>query len=86
VFNGINFHEAVYRVNVPLDDVLGSLAAEGIIAGVPLAEDYPELENCFSLCCTETKSEDDIKIFVDSLSDTLMRLQAADNSAQPKTA
>ena len=77
VFNSANFHEAVFKFDLPLDDVLRSLAEEGIIAGIRLDEDYPELANCLMVCATETKSEEDIKSFTQILSATLARLQAA---------
>ena len=86
VFNGNNFHEAVFKLELPIDDVFRSLAANGIIAGISLADDYPELKNCFSICATETKSEDDIKMFVQTLEQTLIRLQAEDCPVQPKMA
>jgi len=86
VFNSATFHEAVFKFDMPLDDVIRSLAAHGIIAGIRLEEDYPELGNCLSVCATETKTEEDIKTFVETLQTTLVRLQAADCPVQPKMA
>ncbi len=86
VFNSANFHEAVFKFDLPLTDVIRSLAAQGIVAGIQLAEDYPELGNCLMVCATETKSEDDIKGFVRTLATTLTRLQAAACPVQPKMA
>jgi len=77
VFDSANFHEAVFKFDLPLDDVISSLAEQGIIAGVRLDEDYSELGNCLMVCATETKSEADIKSFVQTLKDTLTRLQTA---------
>ncbi len=86
VFNSANFHEAVFKFDLALSDVIRSLAAHGIVAGVRLEDDYPELGNCLSVCATETKSEDDIKTFVQTLKTTLIRLQAAACPVQPKMA
>ncbi len=86
VFNSANFHEAVFKFDLPLDDVIRSLAAQGIVAGIRLENDYPELGNCLMVCATETKSEEDIKSFAQTLTTTLTRLQAAACPVQPKMA
>jgi len=86
VFNSATFHEAVFKFDLELDNVIRSLAAHGIIAGIRLEDDYPELGNCLSVCATETKSENDIKSFIKTLKTTLIRLQAADCPVQPKMA
>lgn len=52
-----NFHEFVIRLNKPVDGILDQLANENIVAGISLAEDYPELENCLLVCTTETKTD-----------------------------
>jgi len=83
VFNTANFHEAVFKFDLPLDAVIPSLAAQGIVAGISLEEDYPELGNCLMVCATETKSEDDIKLFAQTLATSL---QTVDFPEQPKTA
>jgi len=86
IFNSANFHEAVFQFELPLDDVIRSLAAQGIVAGIKLEDDYPELGNCLMVCATETKSEEDIKGFAKTLATTLARLQAAACPVQPKMA
>jgi len=86
VFNTPNFHEAVFKFDQPLDDVIRSLAAEGIVGGICLEEDFPELGNCLMVCATETKSEADIKTFTQTLETILTGLQAAANPVQPKMA
>lgn len=57
VFNSAFFHECVLRVNVPMDDLMETITAQGIIAGKPLAEDYPELRDCLLVCATELRTE-----------------------------
>jgi len=86
VFNTPNFHEAVFKFELPLDDVIRSLADHGIVGGIRLEQDYPELGNCLMVCATETKSEADIKTFTQTLETTLSRLQSAASPVQPKMA
>jgi len=72
--NGVNklferpyFHEIVLRLSKPMEDVIADLAEANIVAGVSLADNYPELENALLICATETKSEDDMDYFVEQL-------------------
>ncbi|SCZ58440.1 aminomethyl-transferring glycine dehydrogenase subunit GcvPA [Thiohalomonas denitrificans] len=61
VFEGPVFHETVLRLPVPVDTVIRALGAQDVLAGYPLAEDYPELENCILVCATEKHGEADIE-------------------------
>ncbi|MDH5785403.1 MAG: aminomethyl-transferring glycine dehydrogenase subunit GcvPA [Chromatiales bacterium] len=61
VFSGHTFHEVVLRVNADADSLLRALAAQDILGGYHLGEEYPELQNCLLLCATETKSDEDIE-------------------------
>lgn len=61
VFDRPRFHEAVLRINAPLDDVMRVLEAEGIVGGYGLAGDYPELENCLLVCATEMRTESEMQ-------------------------
>ncbi len=58
------FHEAVLAFQFPLQVIMRALQAQGIIAGLVLAEFYPKLENCLLVCATETKTEQDITQYV----------------------
>ena len=80
------FHEAVVRFDLPVDDVMRALSVQGIIGGVSLAEDYPELGNSILICATETKTEADIETYVASLKRIAMRLTANRCPVQPKMA
>ncbi len=73
-FDAPYFHEAVFRLERPVAEVQQALAAEGIVAGVPLEGDYPELGNSLLLCATETKTDADIE----HLADHLRRLATPD--------
>lgn len=66
-FDAPFFHEAVFRLDRPVAEIRDALAAEGIVAGVPLEADYPELGNSLLLCATETKTAADIALFADHL-------------------
>ena len=59
-FTGPVFHEAVLRVKTPLAPVLNGLKAQGILGGLDLARDYPELGQALLVCATETKTAEDI--------------------------
>jgi glycine dehydrogenase subunit 1 len=67
VFSGSCFHECVLRLKKPVKKVLDGLAAENILGGYALAEDYPELENALLVCATETKTADDLQQFYEAL-------------------
>jgi glycine dehydrogenase subunit 1 len=70
-FAGSRFHEAVVLLERPAADVLRRLEAQGILGGVDLAADYPELGPALLACATETKTADDLQRFVDSLRQVL---------------
>jgi len=64
VFDRPVFHEAVVRLNQPVADLLRALEAQGILAGVNLTADYPELGECLLVCATETRTAGDIEKYV----------------------
>ena len=66
-FAGSRFHEAVVLLERPVADVLRRLESQGILGGVDLAADYPELGPALLICATETKTSADLQRFVDSL-------------------
>ncbi|HEB87561.1 MAG TPA: aminomethyl-transferring glycine dehydrogenase subunit GcvPA, partial [Gammaproteobacteria bacterium] len=68
------FHEAVLQFDLPVKDVMRALSVQGIIGGVSLADDYPELGNSILICATETKTEADIKTYTDSLKRIAVRM------------
>jgi glycine dehydrogenase subunit 1 len=67
VFTGPYFHETVVKFNCDLAPVLQAMSAQNIIAGYPLGEDYPELENCLLICVTETKTEQDLDRYMQNI-------------------
>lgn len=68
------FHEFVIRLSVSVDKVLEMLEEQGILAGYPLAESYPELNDCLLINVTETKTDADLECFANALAEVLATL------------
>jgi glycine dehydrogenase subunit 1 len=75
VFPTAFFHEMVLRLPVPVEQVLNKMAQQGIQAGFNLTAHYPELGNALLVCVTETKTNQDIDIFIQQLIETCTSLQ-----------
>jgi glycine dehydrogenase subunit 1 len=60
VFSRPVFHEIVLRLDVPAAEALRALEAQGIIGGLDLSADYPELGQAVLVCATETRTLQDI--------------------------
>lgn len=71
VFNQPFFHEAVIRLNKPVEKVIAELANRGIQAGYSLTADYPELGESLLVCATETKTNEDIEKYGKELKEVL---------------
>jgi len=70
VFGGrAHFHEAAFKLPRPAADVVEALAAQRIVAGVALGDEYPQLGGGYALlvCTTETKREADLDAFASAL-------------------
>ncbi len=76
-FAGPRFHEAVLQLDRPAGPVLEALAAEGIVGGLDLARDYPELGDALLVCATETRTTADIETYARALARVLGRAAAA---------
>jgi glycine dehydrogenase subunit 1 len=61
VFDRPYFHECVLRVNMPATDFLRALESQGIVGGLSLRDDYPELGDAVLVCATETRTAADIE-------------------------
>jgi glycine dehydrogenase subunit 1 len=57
------FHEAVLTLDSPVRDVLRALAAQNVLGGYNLTDDYPELGQSLLVCATETRSAADIDAY-----------------------
>jgi len=84
--SGNAFHEAVIRLQAPVDDVLRALAADNVIGGYSLQQHYPEMENCLLICATEMRSEADMQAYADKLARIMEMRRTPAQTAQPKTA
>ena len=71
IFNRPFFHEIIIQTTKPATEIIEKLAEQKILAGVSLANDYPELENSLLICATETKTEQDMSFFVSQLDNCL---------------
>jgi glycine dehydrogenase subunit 1 len=76
-FQGPSFHEAVVLLDRPVAPVLKSLANQGILGGLDLAEFYPELGPALLVCATETKTTADIDSYVAALGEVMQSARAA---------
>ncbi|MEJ2361328.1 MAG: aminomethyl-transferring glycine dehydrogenase subunit GcvPA [Gammaproteobacteria bacterium] len=66
-FNRPYFHEAIFTFDLPVAEVMRALSAQGIVGGVSLERDYPELGNSLLVCATETKNDRDIGEYADHI-------------------
>jgi glycine dehydrogenase subunit 1 len=71
VFSAPLFHEAVIRLPQPVPGVLERMRARGILGGLDLSGDYPELGNAMLVCTTETKTQADLEAFASALAAAL---------------
>lgn len=71
VFEGPYFHETVLRLPQPVEPVLQHLRMQNVLGGLVLEPLYPELHNCLLVCCTETKTEEDLQRFAGLLESAL---------------
>ncbi|MBN1378339.1 MAG: aminomethyl-transferring glycine dehydrogenase subunit GcvPA [Gammaproteobacteria bacterium] len=71
VFTSPGFHECVLRLNKPVEDVMAVFYAQGILPGYNLKKDYPELGEALLVCVTETKTDDDIELYKNTLQQAL---------------
>lgn len=73
VFDAPCFHECVLRLETPVESVLRGLKAHGILGGLDLTADYPELGPALLVCATETRSERDLEQYSKHLARILRR-------------
>jgi glycine dehydrogenase subunit 1 len=76
VFNSPVFHELVVQLPMSVDTVLLELAKNKIQGGFDVSQNYPDLTNCLLVCTTETKTLEDIDLFVNALKDILKKNHA----------
>ncbi|HKK14634.1 MAG TPA: aminomethyl-transferring glycine dehydrogenase subunit GcvPA [Gammaproteobacteria bacterium] len=84
VFDRPFFHEAALRFKLPVPDILRPLAAHNLLAGFPLADDYPELADSLLVCATETKTENDMELYADHLARIVEKQTTPGRPVQPE--
>ena len=75
-FSAPHFHEVALRLDRPVGPVLDKLAANNILGGFDLSNDYPELGNALLVCATETKTDADLESYAAALENALHDAQA----------
>ncbi len=63
-FDAPTFNEFVVRLNSDSRKVYRQLMSKKIIAGLPLDKFYPQLEDCYLMCATETAAKADMDILI----------------------
>lgn len=70
-FAGPTFKEFVIRdADNAVRPLLDDLAKQGILAGVPLGDWYPDLEDCFLVAVTEKRTKEELDAYIDACSKT----------------
>ena len=70
-FDGPLFNEAVLQLPVPVEPVLQSLLADGVLGGYDLSAAYPELGHALLVCATEMRCEADLDCYEQYLTEAL---------------
>lgn len=76
-FAGDSFHESVLEFDRPLDKILAKLREYKIAGGINLA-DYSLAEkfsNCLLLCVTETKEQEDLDFYADTMRNIMQEVK-----------
>tara|TARA_R110002110_G_scaffold65206_1_gene179889 strand:- start:37669 stop:39033 length:1365 start_codon:yes stop_codon:yes gene_type:complete len=71
VFECARFHEFVIRVKTPPKQVVEKMQEASIQAGVALCDYYAELDNTLLVCVTETKTDEMLDHYVDTIDQLL---------------
>ena len=64
-------HEAVLRFERPVAGIVSALSARGILAGLDLAEHYPELGPALLVCATDMRTATDLDRYAKALAEVL---------------
>ena len=83
------FHEFVVALDTEIDTVLTGLAEADILAGIDISCDYGlqnglQNQNLLLICVTETKTEDELHLFVDTLNELLTNKQLTNKELSSK--
>jgi len=70
-FNTTYFHEIVLHLPMEAKKVIAKMDEKNILAGFDLGSVYDGMENDLLVCCTETKTDQDIDLYVQCLKSCL---------------
>ena len=70
-FDGPIFNEFVVRLPRSAESVVEDLLAEGIHAGLPLGDYFPDMQNALLVCATEKRTSAEIKRYASALESLL---------------
>ncbi len=70
-FQGPIFNEFVLELPLPATEILSKLTQHGLLAGYPLARNYPELKNSLLTCVTDVHSKEQIDRLVKAMAEVL---------------
>ena len=70
-YPGSYFHERVLRLPKPAIDVRDALLERGILAGLPLAEFFPEATHELLVCATEKRTPAELDAYAQALAEVL---------------
>ena len=73
VFDAPFFHEDVLRLDRPVAPVLAALAEEGILGGIDVSGEYPELGHALLVCATEMRTSEEIGRYASTLRELMGR-------------
>lgn len=67
VFEAPYFHEALLKLNKPVNEILVQLAEAGIAGGYAVESHYPQLKNTLLVCATEMRTKEEIEHYTQVL-------------------
>ena len=85
-FDAPFFHEDVLCLDRPVAPVLAALAEQGILGGIDISSEYPELGNALLVCATEMRTEDDILRYARALREIVAPGQRASRNRRATSA
>ena len=74
------FHEDVLILDRPVAPVLAALAENGILGGIDISAQYPELGNALLVCATEMRTREDISRYASALRQIMEQIRPAESS------
>jgi len=71
-FHSPCFHEVVFKLDYPVEDILSALAQRDILGGYDVTADYPELGQAMLVCATEMRTAEDIHAYVAAMKQVIV--------------